>query len=97
MREWRRGDPEASAKAPAPLRLPQLEKAIVRVAAEYGVTPYAISSGSRRSEVSRARAAVAHIAIAVHRLPAREVALRLGVTHAAVLRGSRRAGRKTGA
>jgi len=40
--------------------------------------------------VCRARAAIAHLAFYVHRLPAAEVALRLGVTHAAVLRGAER-------
>jgi len=96
MRAWRRERPEPLSAALPPLRLPQLEDAIVRVAADFGVAPDAIASGSRRREVSRARAEVARVAIAVHRLPAREVALRLGVTHAAVLRGARRAGVRTG-
>jgi len=96
MRAWRRNAPEP-AKAPLPpLRLPQLDDAIVRVAAEFGIAPHAITSGSRRREASRARAEVARVAIAVHCLPAREVALRLGVTHAAVLRGAARAARRAG-
>ena len=76
--------------APAPLRLPQLECEIERVSREFGVDPSKATGGSRRRELCRARAAIAHLAFHVHRLPAAEVALRLGVTHAAVLRGAER-------
>jgi len=96
MLAWRREEPQPLKVPLPPLRLPQLEDAIARVAVEFGIAPHAIASGSRRREVSRARAEVARVAIAVHRLPAREVALRLGVTHAAVLRGAGRAARKAG-
>ena len=74
----------------APLRLPQLESEIERLSREFGVDPSDVTGGSRRREVCRARAAIAHLAFYVHRLPAAEVALRLGVTHAAVLRGAKR-------
>ena len=79
---------------PAPLRLPRLESEIERVSREFGVDPSEVTGGSRRREVCRARAAIAHLAFHVHRLPAAEVALRLGVTHAAVLRGAERGRRE---
>lgn len=92
MREWRVEAPKREGAALTPLRLPQLEAEIERAARAFGVPSEAIVGGSRRREACRARAEVAHAAVAVHRLPAREVALRLGVTHAAVLRGAARAG-----
>jgi hypothetical protein len=76
------------------LRLPQLESEIERVSREFGVDPSEVAGGSRRREVCRAQAAIAHLAFHVHRLPAAEVALRLGVTRAAVLRGAKRGGQE---
>jgi REP element-mobilizing transposase RayT len=88
MREWRR-DREPD-HGPAPLHLPELEAAIAASAARHGVSAAQIASGARHSEVCRARAEVAYSAIARHGLPAAEVALRLGVTHAAALRAAAR-------
>ncbi len=93
MREWMAPLPLAPEPSPAALRLPQLEVELTQVAIEFGVNPRDIAAGSRRREVSRARAELARRAISVHRLPAREVALWLGVTHPAVLRGAARAAR----
>jgi hypothetical protein len=88
MRDWRL-DREPAA-APPPLLIPQLEDAIARAAATYGVCADQISRGARHRQVCRARAEVAYRAIALAALPAREVALRLGITHAAALRASAR-------
>jgi hypothetical protein len=52
--------------------------------------PPTCSPADRVAEKSVARAAIEHRAFVVHLLPAAEVALRLGVTHAAVLRGAKR-------
>ena len=90
MRDWDVVKRDELHGALAPLRLPQLESEIERVAREFGVDPSEVAGGSRRREVCRARAAIAHLAFHVHGFPAAEVALRLGVTHAAVLRGAER-------
>lgn len=93
MRDWETKLPSAPPPPTAPLRLPQLEAELATVAAEFGVDPRDVANGSRRKEVSRARAEIARRALSLHRLPAREVALWLGVTHPAVLRGAARAAR----
>jgi hypothetical protein len=90
MRDWNVAKRNELHAALAPLRLPQLESEIERVSRELGVDPSEVTGGSRRREVCRARAAIADLAFRVHRLPAAEVSLRLGVTHAAVLRGAKR-------
>jgi REP element-mobilizing transposase RayT len=88
MQDWKPDDEPP--KALEPLLLPQLECAITACAAKYGVAAEQIAGGGRGREVCRARAEVAHQAIALHELPAREVALRLGITHAAALRAAAR-------
>jgi chromosomal replication initiation ATPase DnaA len=90
MRGWNVGKRTELHRALAPLRLPQLESEIEQVSREFEVDVSEVTGGSRRREVCRARAANAHLAFHVHRLPAAEVALRLGVTHVAVLRGAKR-------
>ena len=88
MGDWR-VDRDQGAALP-PLLLPQLEDAIARAAAKYGVRADQISRGARHRQVCLARAEVAHAAIVREALPAREVALRLGITHAAALRAAAR-------
>jgi hypothetical protein len=75
--------------APRP-RVPELADEIARISREFGVDPKEVASGSRRREVSRARAAIAHLARDRYELGLSEVARHLGVTPNALVRGSRR-------
>ena len=94
MREWRQPAARNEEAPLAPLSIPALEAEIARVSREFGVDPAHVRGGSRRRIASRARAEIARAA-ALGGLPACEVALALGVTHASILRAAERA-RATG-
>lgn len=90
MRDWKRArecEPEDEA---APLRIPQLEAELERVCAEFGIAPALVTGGSRRRTACNAREVIARRAHLLG-LRASEVALRLGVAHASILRAAKRA------
>jgi REP element-mobilizing transposase RayT len=95
---WMRGHGDGAADAPpagsAPLRIPQLDALVLRVAREFGVSPRELASGAQRRQVTRARERIAHLACHVGRLGAIEVAPALGVSESAVRRAAER-GRAT--
>ena len=89
MRDWERARDGESDDVTAPLRIPQLEAEIERVSAEYGIAPAQVTGGSRRRTACNAREIIARRALLLG-LRASEVALRLGVTHASILRAAKR-------
>lgn len=89
MQGWAQPEPTQPPRTLAPLALCELELALARVARAHGLAVSDLTQGSRRRAVCRAREVVARDALA-RGLRASEVALRLGLTHAALLRAAKR-------
>lgn len=89
MRGWNQPAASEQDEPLAPLRIPQLEGEIARVSAEFGIGPTEVTSGSRRRVACEARETIARVALQ-RGVRASEIALRLGVTHASILRAVKR-------
>jgi REP element-mobilizing transposase RayT len=89
MKEWAGPDARSREARPRGIEDAELEAEIERRSRELGVDPSELTGGSRRRAVCRVREIVGRSALASGRR-ASELALRLGVTHASLLRAVKR-------